>query len=49
MALLTIGGYFTHRSYKSFMIVWIALTILSLDNSLNIIYNQVSHQKQFLF
>jgi hypothetical protein len=49
MALLTIGGYFTHRSYKSFLIVLVGMSILSVDNSLNILYNQVSHQKQFLF
>ena len=49
MALLAIGGYLTHRRYKPFLVVWIALTILSMDNSLNIIYSQVSHQKQFLF
>jgi len=48
VALLAVGGYVAHRTYKPFLIVWIALTVLSVDNSLNVLYNQVSHQKQFL-
>jgi hypothetical protein len=47
-ALLAVGGYLTNMNYKPFLVLWIALTILSADNSLNVLYNQVSHQKQFI-
>jgi len=48
LALLVVGGYLTHQLYRPFLIVWIALTVLSVDNSLNVLYNQITHQKQFI-
>jgi hypothetical protein len=36
------------KPYKPVLFVIIALILLSLDNSLNIISNQITHQKQFL-
>ena len=49
VTILAVGCYLTRQRYNPFLVIWIALTILSMDNSLNILYNQASHQKQFLF
>jgi hypothetical protein len=46
--LLTVGCCVSKVSCKPLLIVLIALTILSLDNSLNVVYSQVTHQKQFI-
>jgi hypothetical protein len=46
--LLTVGCCVSKVSCKPLLIVLIALTILSLDNSLNVVYSQITHQKQFI-
>ncbi len=48
LCLLCIGFYATGMKYKPILYILIAMFILSMDNSLNVLYNQFVNQKQFL-
>jgi hypothetical protein len=46
--LMYIISHVLGMKYKPLLWIVVALLILSLDNSLNVIYNQITHQKQFI-
>jgi len=46
--VLMVGCYIFKLPYKPFMAIIIGMIFLSADNSLNIIYTQITHQKQFI-
>ncbi len=48
VCLLTIGCYMLKIPCNPLFATMIGMIFLSADNSLNIIYNQITHQKQFL-
>jgi hypothetical protein len=48
LCFLCTGLYLAGLNYKPFAYVLMAMFILSMDNSLNVLYNQVVNQKQFI-